>query len=693
MRALAAHAEAPDRLGEIAQILLPLLGDATLPQGVRYAAGCGLVELRSLQAEITRDDTGWDEALTFLRAVTEEPGADSSARGRFLHDLGDREAYRAGIAVEAGADALAPSRAALTAFRAAVQELGEKSGFGPMLRSKIAQQAFAVALADRDGTRLVSPRHAIRELRDTLALYRGRRRDGRDLVQLAIAWLLCLEAEEEERMTPGVAEARSVGTRMARDRRRPELAGPAHELLAEVTRLELELTPELPIDRRRALRARHIAHLEAAFRARRVLSIATAAGAGRQWAEAVAAEGDVTAAADAYAELVRQVPVEALRRLKHQDRAVFVAAQQGIATEAGRWLAAAGRLAEAVDAIEDARAILLGQRAARVPDALAEALSGHPEVHAEYVGAARELERQERSLHANAEDTAAAHRARSRFDRARRAVADLIVGGTDRPGRLAAGAVAPTVDLGATDHAGYAIVVGRDGVPAWTPLPEAGRDVLERQLTVWRRFLSDGPWRRSAAGEAGLVAVLEWAWDALMGPIVERVPDGATVTLVPLGGLGLLPLHAAGRDGQVVDDFLTVVYAPAHAWPHGRVAMRRWPPSRPPMLLGVGVPDVTRPIGCRSSAPRSTRSARYPPRSGSSRRPVGRHSRRWARRQCGISPATGRPTRPTRLRAVCWSPTARSPWPTSSRGRPGRIGSLCCRRARPPCLTGRGSMR
>jgi hypothetical protein len=188
---------------------------------------------------------------------------------------------------------------------------------------------------------------------------------------------------------------------------------------------------------------------------------------------------------------VRQVPVEALRRLRHRDRAAFVATQQGIATEAGRWLAAAGRLDEAVDAIEDARAILLGQRAARIPDDLADTLSGHPTVHAEYVDAARGLETQERSLHTCAE-TASAHRARSQFDRARRAVADLLVGGTERPGRLAARAVAPTVYLGATDRAGYAIVVGHDGAPTWTPLPEAGRDELDRQLTTWRRFLHDG---------------------------------------------------------------------------------------------------------------------------------------------------------------------------------------------------------
>lgn len=590
LRALAAHAGTPDRLHEIAESLRPLVDDDALPIGLRYAAACGLVELRSLQAEITRDETGWDEALELLSAIA-TPAVDPGARGRYLHDLGDRETYRAAVAMEMGADALGPSRAALAAFREALRELGDESGFGPLLRSKIAQQAFTVALADRDGPRIGSARHTIGELRETLALYRGRRRDGRELVELAIAWMQCVDADEEERLTVAVTEAESIGTRLARQRRRPELAGPAHELLAEVTRLQLELTPELSTDRRASLRMRRIAHLEAAFRARRALSIATAAETGRLWAEAVAAERDDTATADAYAELVRQVPVEALRRLRHHDRATFVATQQGIATEAGRWLATAGRLAEAVDAIEDARAILLGQRAARVPDDLAAALSAHPDVYADYVAAAQELEAQERSLHVHT-DTATAHRARGRFDLARLAVVDLLGAGTERPGRLAAHAVAPTVYLGATDRGGYAIVVGPNGVPAWTPLPEAGSAVLDRQLAVWRRFLADRMWRQSAAGEAGLVAVLEWAWDAIMCPLVPQVSADAVLTLVPLGGLGLLPLHAAGRDGRVVDDLVTVAYAPsarmaAQARRDAMLAVRR-----PPMLLGVGVPDV-----------------------------------------------------------------------------------------------------
>jgi hypothetical protein len=226
-----------------------------------------------------------------------------------------------------------------------------------------------------------------------------------------------------------------------------------------------------------------------------------------------------------------------------------------------------------------------------VPDNLATALVEHPDVYAEYVAAAEELETQERSLHART-DTTAAHQARGRFDRARRAVVDRLGTGTERPGLLAAHAAAPTVYLGATDRDGYAIVVGSDGVPAWTPLPDAGSAMLDRQLAALRRFLADRMWRQSSEGEARLVAVLEWAWDAIMGPLVAQMSADAVPTLVPLGGMGLLPLHAAGRDGRVVDDLVTVAYAPS-----ARMAARArrdamLAAERPPVLLGVGVPDV-----------------------------------------------------------------------------------------------------
>ena len=93
---------------------------------------------------------------------------------------------------------------------------------------------------------------------------------------------------------------------------------------------------------------------------------------------------------------------------------------------------------------------------------------------------------------------------------------------TERPGRLAALAVAPTVYLGATERGGYAIVVGPDGVPTWILLPDADADALDRQLAV----LAAVPRLPRVAAEPGgggrIGRVLEWAWDAIMAPLLGR---------------------------------------------------------------------------------------------------------------------------------------------------------------------------
>ena len=212
-------------------------------------------------------------------------------------------------------------------------------------------------------------------------------------------------------------------------------------------------------------------------------------------------------------------------------------------------------------------------------------------MYAEYTNAGQELEAQERSL-GGGTDTQAAHEARARFDQARRAVTDVLGAATERPGRLAAQVVAPTVYLGATHRGGYAIVVGPDGVPTWIPLPDADAHALDRQLAVLRRFLAYPAWRQSPAGEAGLVGLLEWAWDAIMGPLVGTVMADAVLTIIPLGGMGMLPLHAAGRDGQVVDDLVTLAYAPSARMAEQARRDATAAAGRPPVLAAIGVPDA-----------------------------------------------------------------------------------------------------
>jgi CHAT domain len=594
LTALALHSGRPDRLGEIVDVLERHARTASLPHGVRWASACGLVEARDIQAEVTRDDHGWEGALELQKSIAGEPAAEPWEQGLALHDAGDRQLFITRSAVERGDDAREPARRAYVCFRTALQHFGENAAYAPLLRLKVAQQAFALAMIDPSGSRLVSIAFEIGELREVLQLFRGRRREGRELVRLALAWLLLYEIDDQERLTPGLAEAEAIADAVLGDRRMAEIAGSAHEIRAEAARLRLAFTPELRAERQRALRAQRVRHLRAAFEAHTALSIEEAARSGLEWARAVAAEDDVTAAADAYARLVRQVSVETLRRLDYRDRAAFVADFQGTATEAGRWLAKAGRLEEAVEAIENARAILLGQRAARLPDDLAGALhrAGRDDLYAAYAAAVRDVDERERAAQADGDereraaqadgDRDAAHRARSAFDAVRREVSDLL-GNGDGTALADARAVAPLVYLGAAEPAGYAIVITADGAIIRRELPEAIPRVLEEQLAAYRL---------GQANSGAPLSVLKWVWHAVMAPIMDVVAAGPPVTIVALGGLGVLPLHAAIGPQHGPDEVGTIRYAPSARMAARARADAERAERRPQSLLVVSVPNA-----------------------------------------------------------------------------------------------------
>lgn len=77
-----------------------------------------------------------------------------------------------------------------------------------------------------------------------------------------------------------------------------------------------------------------------------------------------------------------------------------------------------------------------------------------------------------------------------------------------------------------------------------------------------------------------------------MAPLVGMVAADAVLTIVPLGGIGTIPLHAAGRDGQVVDDLVTVAYAPSARMAEQARRDATAAAGRPLVLAAIGVPDA-----------------------------------------------------------------------------------------------------
>jgi tetratricopeptide (TPR) repeat protein len=108
----------------------------------------------------------------------------------------------------------------------------------------------------------------------------------------------------------------------------------------------------------------------------------------------------------------------------------------------------------------------------------------------------------------------------------------------------AAAAAAPLTYLVPTDVGGLAIVVRPDASISSVPLPSLTRDHLSEVLHTYlgayeNRRESPAAWR------AALDQTTRWLWNAAMGSLLQLDSLGPRLTLVPLGALGLLPLHAA----------------------------------------------------------------------------------------------------------------------------------------------------
>ena len=109
----------------------------------------------------------------------------------------------------------------------------------------------------------------------------------------------------------------------------------------------------------------------------------------------------------------------------------------------------------------------------------------------------------------------------------------------------------PLVYVGAADAGGLALIVWPAGASAETVwLPALTEDALAAEVRAYRDAYQDylnSPRTETdrAQWESAIDAVTAFAWIALMGPLLTALGTAPRVTLVPIGLLGVLPLHAA----------------------------------------------------------------------------------------------------------------------------------------------------
>jgi CHAT domain-containing protein len=243
----------------------------------------------------------------------------------------------------------------------------------------------------------------------------------------------------------------------------------------------------------------------------------------------------------------------ASRQLLREDKETPIHDAQGMAARGAYALLRCGADRDAVVALETGRALVLSEVLERDRADLEDLGQHHPGVLTRYKNAARGLDELERSQHANPDlnQTGGLRAARAELDQAVaeiRAIAGyaqfLRVPSFDQIN--AAARVCPVVYLTASEGGGLALIMDanqRDPVLS-VELPALTTAAVHQQL----RLYGDAYDQQSAnpsRWEGGLESVTEWLWLNVMGPLLSALGYARAAVIVPLGGLGLLPLHAA----------------------------------------------------------------------------------------------------------------------------------------------------
>ncbi len=163
----------------------------------------------------------------------------------------------------------------------------------------------------------------------------------------------------------------------------------------------------------------------------------------------------------------------------------------------------------------------------------------------------------------------------------------------------------PVVLVNASGDRGDALIVPPDPERPVQPvrLPDLTEAAVRRQVVRWYAAISDAtdptvPFDRRAGAQEDLHGILAWLWDAVTGPVLDRIAPGSEpaprIWWSPVGALARLPLHAAGHHrepgrGRTVFDRVVSSYTPtltalAHA------AAERPRPLTTATAAVVGVP-------------------------------------------------------------------------------------------------------
>lgn len=155
-------------------------------------------------------------------------------------------------------------------------------------------------------------------------------------------------------------------------------------------------------------------------------------------------------------------------------------------------------------------------------------------------GAVEAVERGRALLFANREDTGAVA-AGPRFARSFAELSDAAVGGA-------------VVVVGAGPEHGDAVIVRAGCPPLHVELPALREDgVRDRAMSLGESTAADDGLAAQLRRQRVVPEILGWLWEAVAAPVLAALPPGDSLHRIwwlPIGHLGVFPLHAAERAGK-----------------------------------------------------------------------------------------------------------------------------------------------
>lgn len=261
---------------------------------------------------------------------------------------------------------------------------------------------------------------------------------------------------------------------------------------------------------------------------------------------------------------VSALPTVAPRTLHRKDQEHSLSQHAGLAGEAVAAQLAAGEVVRAVELAETGRGVLLAS-ALNIRYGLALLAEVDPALAQRLQFAQDQLLAAE--LPAVGRDSAAGRRTPEEVLAQRRRDYEAVLDEARRLPGFSSFVRPPSFDqlrphddgivvvVNVSPDRGDAIIVRGDADPFPVRLPGLRHDeVMDRALELWNATaaISTGSWAASLRARRIVGDVLSWLWDHIAGPVADALPAGRRHRLwwLPIGPLGLFPLHAAGVRGE-----------------------------------------------------------------------------------------------------------------------------------------------